>query len=97
MEFAKRDASDLGATAGVEPANVNALMTSDRKHLSRNRYDDAHYSTECPHIRKTCSYCKKLGHIARVRESKDAGSNRCTSNRELKKKYTNKQVSIHAG
>ncbi|KAH7965752.1 hypothetical protein HPB49_010417 [Dermacentor silvarum] len=66
MESAKRDASELCVPEGAVSANVNLLMTSDKKHMSYYRCGDAHYATECPHIRKICSYCRKVGHLAKV-------------------------------
>ncbi|KAL1475822.1 hypothetical protein MTO96_036997 [Rhipicephalus appendiculatus] len=67
-----------------------------REHLSCYRCGDAHYATECPPVRKTCSHYKKLGHLARMCQSRDAGRNRRTSMHELKKKNANKKVPVHA-
>ncbi|XP_037568114.1 uncharacterized protein K02A2.6-like [Dermacentor silvarum] len=96
MESAKRDATELCVTEGAVSANVNVLMTSDKKHVSCYRCGDAHYATECPHIRKICSYCRQVGHLARVCQSRDTGSNHRASTKQFKKNNANKQVRVHA-
>ncbi|KAH8019501.1 hypothetical protein HPB51_019840 [Rhipicephalus microplus] len=81
MKSAKRDASELCMMKGAISANINALMAYDTKHLSCYECSDAHYSTECRHASKAC---KKLGQLAKVCQSRGAGSrNHCTSTHQL--------------
>ncbi|XP_049522593.1 uncharacterized protein K02A2.6-like [Dermacentor silvarum] len=96
IESVKRDASELCVMEGAVSANVNVIRTSDKKHVSCYRCGDAHYATECPHIRKICSYCRKVGHLARVCQSRDAGSNHRASTQQFKKNNANKQVCVPA-
>lgn len=86
----------VGALRNRRGCFCECKCAHDVGYVSCYRCGDAQYATECPHIHKICRYCRKVGHLSRLCQSRDAGSNHRASTQQFKKNNANKQVRVHA-
>ncbi|XP_077560682.1 uncharacterized protein LOC144175462 [Haemaphysalis longicornis] len=74
MEAAKKDAGEIAQANTSSAFSTHRVSSGSGGVTCYRRGDDGHLASKCKHVKSICNYCHKLGHLAKVCNSRRKGS-----------------------